>query len=348
MGTDLGPATSRQPSTEPWPDFSELEPQRAKEAFPPLNAGQARSIVQDRWERLVAVAEVPQDVERVWQALVSPAEIRHWLAVCVGDPADIGGEFVYDFEDGEFFYCRTTEVQPPKGADEAQLVYSWRWVGVGPATRVRWSLSATRSGGTAITATEEAFNPPSDWRGWNGNGWPGILDQLAGYLRTGTSWRWPWRRMGPYVQIELDSTPYDAWELLSKPESLRYWLQRRYGGFTTGDRLTLIMGDASGVVEMAVHRHVEPNQLFPSFLPWLEFGLKRASWPEELSGKLYIEPAGLNRSLFQIFVENWENLPADIQLEERRIIAGFFRDSMVRAQNLVGPHPSPSHPHGWS
>ncbi|MEE3922644.1 hypothetical protein V2I01_42665 [Micromonospora sp. BRA006-A] len=41
-----------------WPDFAELEPSRALDAFPPLNAIQARSIVQDRWERLVAVVEI--------------------------------------------------------------------------------------------------------------------------------------------------------------------------------------------------------------------------------------------------------------------------------------------------
>ncbi|GAA4461861.1 SRPBCC family protein [Phytohabitans houttuyneae] len=336
------------PHVDSWPDFSELKPEQAKAKFPPLNINPARSIVQDRWERLVAVAETPHDIQRVWEVLTGPDHVRHWLAVVRGTIAEVDAEFHYDFEDGEFFHCLTTEVEPPRGGTTASLSYFWRWVGVGPATRVRWDLAATADGTTRISATEESFNPPNDWRGWNGNGWPGILDQLAGYLRTGTTWRWPWRRMGPYVQIELESTPYDAWEMLSKPESLRYWLQRRYGSFATGDKLTLIMGDASGIVEMVVHQHVEPNQKFPSFLPWLEFGLKRASWPVELSGKLYIEHAGLNRALFQIFVDNWENLPADIQLEERKIIAGFFRDSMVRAQQMTGPRPAPSHPHGWS
>lgn len=334
-------------SFESWPDFKDLVPEAARLRFPPLNALQARSIVQDRWERIVAEIDIPHAVDAVWKTLTSAEDIGHWLAVCRGPVTEAGADFMLDFEDGEFFYCRTETARPPANG-KAMLQYLWRWVGVGPATRVTWELRDMGDSRTKVTATEEALNPPSDWRAWNGNGWPGILDQLAGYLRTGTTWRWPWRRMGPYVQIELDATPYDAWELLAKPESLRYWLQRRYGSFTTGDKLTLVMGDASGIVEMAVHRHVEPNQLFPSYLPWLEFGLKRASWPVELGGKLYIEPTSLDHSLFQIFVDNWENLPADIQRDERRIIAGFFRDSMVRAQNMLGPRPQPSHQHGWS
>ncbi len=347
MSVESAELNGAHPTETSWPDFAELEPGRAVDTFPPLNAIQARSIVQDRWERLVAVVETPHPIERVWQALTTPDEIHFWLARCRGSLTAIGADVLLDFEDGEFFHCRPLVAEPPRDG-HAQLKYFWRWVGVGPATRVIWNLDDTGDGGTRITATEEALNSPSDWRGWNGNGWPGILDQLTGYLRTGTSWRWPWRRMGPYVQIELESTPYDAWELLTKPESLRYWLQRRFGTFTDGDKLTLIMGDASGVVEMSVHRHVEPNQQFPSYLPWLEFGLRRASWPVELNGKLYIEPAGVGRSLFQIFVDNWENLPTELQREEREIICGFFRDSMVRAQNLTSPRPAPSHQHGWS
>ncbi|KUO16445.1 SRPBCC family protein [Streptomyces dysideae] len=338
------PVTAAAPS---WPDFPDLEPGKALEAFPPLNAATARSIVQDRWERLVARAVVPEPPERVWKALTSPEEVCHWLAVCRGAPAREDQEYLLDFEDGEFFQCRTEVATAPSAEGHGVLRHLWRWAGVGPATRVVWELDPV-DGGTQITATEEAFNPPSDWRSWNGNGWPGILDQLAGYLRTGTTWRWPWRRMGPYVQIELAAAPYDAWDVLSKPEALRYWLQRRYGDFTTGSKLVLVMGDASGTVEMTVQRHVEPNQEFPSYLPWLEFGLRRASWPVELGGKLYIEPAGLDRSLFQIFVDNWENVPAAVQREERQIIAQFFRDAMVRAQQLISPRPSSSHPHGWS
>lgn len=253
-----------------------------------------------------------------------------------------------DFDDGEFFYCQTEEATGPDKAGEARWRYLWRWVGVGPVTRVTWKLARSGANQTSVTAIEEAVNPPSDWRAWNGNGWPGILDQLAGYMRTGTTHRWPWRRMGPYVQIELDATPYDAWELLSKPEALRYWLQRRYGSFTTGDKLTLVMGDASGIIEMDVHRHVEPNQQFPSYLPWLEFGLRRPHWDVELGGKLYIEQTSVNHSLFQIFAENWDQIPVENKIEERKIIATFFRDSMVRAQNMFLPRPEPSRQHGWA
>jgi uncharacterized protein YndB with AHSA1/START domain len=344
MDTDARELAGPQSS---WPDFSDLEPATASQNFPTLSAVRGRSIVQDRWERIVAEIEIPADLSVVWSALTTPEDVKQWLARCVGDLAKEGTDVTLDFEDGEFFYCRVLSASSPAADGVAELKYYWRWAGIGPATRVTWQLSAT-PGGTRVRATEEAFNPPSDWRAWNGNGWPGILDQLAGYLRTGRTSRWPWRRMGPYVQIELEAAPYDAWDVLCRTESLRYWLCRRTGTFTTGDTLELILGDASGVMEMTVHNHVEPNQAYPSFLPYVEYGLKRRSWQTELFGRIFIGPAGLNRSLLEIFVGNWENVPTGPNLEERRVVAGFFRDAAIRARDLTSPRPPASHPHGWS
>lgn len=82
------------------------------------------------------------------------------------------------------------------------------------ASGVTWEVRP-QDGATTVTVTEEAVNPPSDWRSWNGMGWPGILEQLAGYLRARTPWRWPWRRMGPHVQAELAAPPFEAWEALT-------------------------------------------------------------------------------------------------------------------------------------
>ena len=120
-----------------------------------------------------------------------------------------------DFDDGEFFYCYTEKAVAPRRPG-GELRYLWRWVGIGPAASVTWTLTPGPDG-TLVTVVEEATNPPSDWRSWNGMGWPGILDQLANYLRTGTNTRWPWRRMGPYLQIPLPLMPFQAWEALTSP-----------------------------------------------------------------------------------------------------------------------------------
>lgn len=195
--------------------------------------------------------------------------------------------------------------------------------------------------GTRVTVTEEALNPPSDWRTWNGGGWPGILDQLSAYVRTPEmSWRWPWRRMGPYVQVEVNGMPFTTWNQLVNPGAVQYWLQRSTGKLEPGETLTLTMGDASGTIDFIVRSIVEPGQAFPSFLPHMDFALRRSIWNCEIGGRLWIEPAGLQRSLFQVFHYNWENLPPDLQLSERKIVAGFWTGAMLRAQQMMGPSPA--------
>ena len=119
---------------------------------------------------------------------------------------------------------RVLSLSPDGRSRPDRLQYLWRWLGIGQATSVSWSL-APAAGNTCVTVVEEAVNPPWDWQTWNGGGWPGILDQLAAYLRTGMEWRWPWRRMGPYAQVELGVPFYEAWDRLLSPSGLRFWLQ---------------------------------------------------------------------------------------------------------------------------
>jgi uncharacterized protein YndB with AHSA1/START domain len=334
-----------------WPTLPELggrDGMPSRDGLPPLHATSAWPVQRDRWERLVTVAQLPFSPAEVWAALVDPDAVKLWLAQCRGSLEAVGREVVLDFEDGEFFLCR------PQRAGEAEddprvyeLRYVWRWLGIGQAATVTWRIAPT-DGGSAVTVTEEAFNPPADWQTWNGGGWPGILNQLTAYLRTGTSWRWPWRRMGPYVQIELPLSPFEAWNALVAPGAIQYWLQRRYGELEAGKTLSLVMGDASGSIEMSVRDIAEPGQMFPSFLPHVAFALRRDVWGCEVPGYLWIEPAGLDRSLLQVFHENWENLPPALQLSERKIVTDFWTGALVRATAMFAPRPSGGSGHSWS
>jgi uncharacterized protein YndB with AHSA1/START domain len=328
-----------------WPSFPELE---RRDGLPALHEESAWPVVRDRWERLVTTGLVHAPPEQVWSALLDPKALRLWLAACRGSLEDLERDWMLDFEDGEFFLCRTQEAGPAAGGESAfELRYVWRWLGIGQPSTVTWRLDGA-NGGTTVTVTEEAFNPPTDWQTWNGGGWPGILNQLAAYLRTGTSWRWPWRRMGPYVQIELGQPPFEAWNALVSPPALQYWLQRRYGALEPGATMTLVMGDASGTVEMLVKEVAEPGQEFPSFLPHASFALRRDVWGTELGGRLWIEPAGLGRSLLQVFHDNWENLPPELQLSERKLVCGFWTGALVRARQLFAPRPGAGSGHSWS
>jgi uncharacterized protein YndB with AHSA1/START domain len=246
-----------------------------------------------------------------------------------------------DFEDGEFFLGRTVDVEPGR-----RLRHLWRWLGIGQASSVTWGLEAA-DGGTRVTVVEEAVNPPWDWQTWNGGGWPGILDQLAAYLRTGTEWRWPWRRMGPYAQVELPVPFYAAWDMLLAPSGLRYWLQLTRGRVAAGESVTLLMGDASGTVEMNLREIVQPGELAPSFLPYFNFTLRRKAWGSEVGGRAWLEPAGWGRCLLQVFLHGWEDVGPGIQLSERKLLAGFVAGAARRACQLCGGA-AQAGPHGWS
>ena len=323
-----------------WPQFSSLA--RAEQELPRLHLPGAYTVVRDRWERLVTSIHLPDPPEAIWRALMDPAALKLWLAVCHGSPGQPGHDWMLDFEDGEFFLCRTIEAHSPY-----RLQYLWRWLGIGQATSVTWTIEPTE-GQTQVTVTEEAINPPWDWQTWNGGGWPGILDQLAAYLRTGTEWRWPWRRMGPYAQIELSVPFYDGWDRLFSPSGLRFWLQVMQGDLAPGKSLTILMGDASGAVEMAVREIVLPGQSPPSFLPHMDFALKRPVWNSEVGGRLWMEPAGWGRCLLQVVHYNWENLPPELQLSERKILTSFWTGAARRAGLMCGAAQVRMGPHSWS
>jgi uncharacterized protein YndB with AHSA1/START domain len=317
--------------------------------LPLLHEPSAWPIVRDRWERLVTTVMIPAPPERVWRALVDPDALALWLARCHGSLEDVGADVTLDFEDGEFFLVRPQAVTAPANGEPGELRWLWRWLGLGQAASVTWRLEPAGPAGTVVTATEEAFNPPADWQTWNGGGWPGILDQLAAHIRTGTSWRWPWRRMGPYVQIELAASPFEAWDALMSPAAVKFWLQRMEGDVAAGQSVVLMMGDASGTVEMAVREVVDAGQRPPSFLPSVSFGLRREAWGAEVGGHLWIEPAGLGRSLLQVFHFNWEALPAGLQLSERKLLTTFWAGAGRRASQLFQPRPqAPGGPHSWS
>jgi uncharacterized protein YndB with AHSA1/START domain len=316
--------------------------------LPILHIPGAQPLVRDRWERLVTAVTVPDEPMRVWAALTEPEALRLWLARCHGSLLDVGRDCTLDFEDGEFFLVRVQEAVGPAEDRPGALRWTWRWLGIGQPMSVSWSLQRPAGGGTVVTATEDAANPPADWQTWNGGGWPGILDQLAAYLRTGMEWRWPWRRMGPYVQVELAAPPFQAWDQLMSPAAVKFWLQRMSGSVAPGDSVTILMGDASGMVEMAVSTVVDAGQSPPSFLPYIEFALRRKAWGNDVGGRLWIEPAGWGRSLLQVFHYGWEDLPGNLQLSERKILTSFWAGAMRRAADLFLKQQSPGGPHSWS
>lgn len=338
--SDESDRSRRPPVRRGMPETTVLR--SAQHLAPPLHSATAMPLVRDRFERLVTAIHLHAPIDTVWRALTDHAALGKWLAVCHGSLEDPERDCTLDFEDGEFFFCRPIAVEPPR-----RLEYIWRWLGIGQATHVSWALDRIKKT-TKVTVTEEAVNPPFDWQTWNGGGWPGILEQLDAYLRTGTSWRWPWRRMGPYAQIELPVPFYMAWEALFSPGGLRFWMQVMHGTLGVGSPVELVLGDASGMARLTVTDLALPGERPTSFLPFADFKLTRGCWNTELNGRVWMEPAGMGRTLLQVFHQNWESLPPALQLSERKIVAAFWAGALRRAaQMLSGPGGPPPAPHSW-
>ena len=148
------------------------------------------TLVTNIQDALVTAIEISAPLERVFQALTDPAQLKRWFTSpeCPAktwnmDPR-LGGRYDYSTEPGSFvvngvreFECHgeIVEIDPPR-----LLVYTWiaNWHDDKQRkTTVRWELEAhgsvtrvkvTHSGLAAETVARE------DYR----NGWPGVLESL--------------------------------------------------------------------------------------------------------------------------------------------------------------------------
>jgi uncharacterized protein YndB with AHSA1/START domain len=289
--------------------------------LPPLYTPGARTIARDRWERIISAHVIPASPEAVWEALTNPEDIGRWLVTCRGSLENPGRDCILDFEDGDFFLCRPIVVDRPR-----YLEWRWRWLGIGPAWTVKWSLRAVE-GGTRVVVADESLNPPARTGHYRGEGWPEILDMLAAYLRTRTEYRWPSRSQS-FELIDLPATVYAAWDRLFSPEGLKWWLHAFSGTVAAGQTLTLEMGDATGALDLTI-QYVQPPAY--NMYPFVAFTMKRPFWPAALPGRIFMEPAGWGGTVLQSFQTGWETLGPGLQQRERPTIVGFFAEAFRRA-----------------
>src|SRR4051812_16437743 len=120
---------------------------------------------------------VKGEPEMVWPALVDPARLAGWFGAVDEDWPRPGGGRVH-FGDTDFF-----EVDG-RSTDAGRLVeFDWRYLGVAPPARVRWSLAAV-TGGTEITVEDrDPSRGPAD-TAQRAAEWTDLLDRLACLLST--------------------------------------------------------------------------------------------------------------------------------------------------------------------
>ena len=127
--------------------------------------------------------------------------------------------------------------------------------------------------------------------------------------------------MGPYAVVELPGFAYEVWDrLFAATGALKYWLLASQETLADGQTFRVVMGDASGPMDLTVRRVVRPAEEAPSFMPAVDFALGRSAWGDGVGGRIWLEPGGLRSTILQVFLYGWENLPAGLQLQERKIL----------------------------
>lgn len=126
--------------------------------------------------------ELDAGVDQVWRAITEPAELGRWF----GDRAEVdlrpGGDAFMIWKEHGRYAMRIEEVDPPR-----RLVWSWvHEPGVAfedaSATRVEWTLTPRRDGGTTLHLRETGFRTDLHHR-QNTEGWDAELAELSELLR---------------------------------------------------------------------------------------------------------------------------------------------------------------------
>jgi uncharacterized protein YndB with AHSA1/START domain len=141
-------------------------------------------------DTVVSEIEIAVPPERIFKALVDPAQLKGWFGSAECPPkfwkmdARLGGHYGYATEKGTAvvndvseFECHgeIIEYDPPR-------VLAYTWLGnwhddVTRETVVRWDLTPTSSG-TRVKVTHSGLSQEPVSRKDYSSGWPGVLDSL--------------------------------------------------------------------------------------------------------------------------------------------------------------------------
>jgi uncharacterized protein YndB with AHSA1/START domain len=138
---------------------------------------------------------LPTPLPTVWKFLTQGELLREWFADCEGIGG--GGEFRFDFGDGDFFAAEMIEQDPPH-----LLRMSWTFMGLGRPHEVAYSLTPHVEGTELIVrdhGPRSAAEAADIKEGWND-----FLMRLEQRLRTGRNTRYRWT---PEIAISIELSP---------------------------------------------------------------------------------------------------------------------------------------------
>jgi uncharacterized protein YndB with AHSA1/START domain len=156
----------------------------------------ATTFITPNEDAVVSEIHITAPPERVFQALIDPAQVMRWWTseACPIDSfemeAKVGGRWRYNssprgkvLSDGSSFRCEgeVIEFDPPR-----TLAYSWaaNWHNDrSRRTIVRWELAA-KDGGTLVKITHSGLVQEPAARKDYGGGWPGVVSQLKKFVES--------------------------------------------------------------------------------------------------------------------------------------------------------------------
>jgi uncharacterized protein YndB with AHSA1/START domain len=129
---------------------------------------------------ILLVEDYAHPIEKVWPALIEPAEVAQWLMANDFEPRG-GKRFTLRGEPTPqwrgWMDCEVLEMEPPR-----RMVWSWHSSGVGAPTRVEFRLEQI-AGGTRPTLMHTGDTDPGA-RGRLSSDWPIKLSQLRSLLES--------------------------------------------------------------------------------------------------------------------------------------------------------------------
>jgi len=129
-------------------------------------------------DQAVITAEIGGTAERVFDALINPAQLDRYIASKATVEPRAGGRFDYGWNGGPI---KILEVVPNR-----QLSIAWQY-GDDPETVVTWTLEGSR-GGTRLTLVHSGFGARRKTDDYT-TGWYHFVNCLKSMIETGPSWR---------------------------------------------------------------------------------------------------------------------------------------------------------------
>jgi uncharacterized protein YndB with AHSA1/START domain len=264
--------------------------------------------------------ETAAPLDDAYAALVRSERLAAWLGA-PSAPLSTGGATRIEFGDGDFFAVDRIALAPPD-----RVSYAWRFLGIGPESRITWTLTR-RGTRTEIAVTDDQPERSDGEVAATRDGWRDFLGRLASHLETGDTTRYDWRRDIDGA-IELVSDAEHAAARLFALDALSHWLPWQAWAWRAGAELVVADAGEPAVVEL-VELAAEARAL--------RLAITARPWKAVTRCELAIEPRRAG-SLLTVRHTGWDQIddrPA-IQRAQRERLCRLWIASLIRARALDG------------